>query len=91
MKNDYTIADYARDVRALFEGGGATDEQWKAMTTILNNASEGSEHDPDDLICPIDDTILGKRIECVCGSMFRPKLPCWGCDGTMVPPSTEER
>lgn len=80
MGEDYTIADYKRDVRALFGGGKATDEQWEALGKILNSWSANGEYDEDDFIRPIDDELLGKRVECkVCGSMYRPKMPCWGC------------
>jgi len=83
MGEPYTVDDYKRDVIAIFRDGNATNEQWAAMAAILNNASEGSEYDSDDLICPIDDAVLGKRVVCKhCGSLYRPKCPCWGCGET---------
>jgi hypothetical protein len=82
----YTIEDYKRDVINLFRGGHANEEQWRALGAILNNVFEDAEYDPGELIGPIDDELLGKRIKCrLCGSLSRPKLPCWGCGEAMIP------
>ena len=77
----FTVKQYRDEVIELFKSGKATDEQWDAMASILNDASENTDFDPDEHISPIDDTILGKKVACGnCDTQTRPRLRCWQCD-----------
>ena len=71
------IKEYKQRVINLFQGGGATPEQWAEMATVVLFASEDDAEKTE----KIDDTLLGPLVQCPwCEEWRRPdaegSCPC---------------